>query len=193
MSSINNLLAELDERIIAQRIGIPHDETRMRYSLRSNTVRDWDEFVWIITDYYTKHYAACVSPGANLPDFVAFGRAEELLDREYHRRGGNMVTAYPNARDGLNGGMRAVLDVIAEGLKAEAVEHYIRYVFNRYVDPFSWEEKMEIIRQFIAQYGVHLGSSIRADQPERYANNYEELIRAYITAMQKTSSIFRRL
>jgi hypothetical protein len=165
----------------------------MRYFLRSNTVRDWDEFVSIIIDYYTKHYAACIGGGGIIPESLAFGQAKELLDREYRRRGGSMATAYADARDGLNGGMSAVLDVIAESLKAQSIESYILYVFDTYVEPFSWEEKVEIMRQFIARCGVHLDSSIRRDRPERYANNYMELIRGYVGAMQKTSSIFRRL
>jgi hypothetical protein len=61
------------------------------------------------------------------------------------------------------------------------------------VTPNSWEQKVEIIRQFIAQCGVHLASSIQINQPERYARDYKELIQAYVTALQKTSSIFRRL
>ena len=106
MSSINNLLAELDERTIAQRIGIPHDEARMRYSLRSNTVGSFDEFNWIIADYYTKHFTACVSHGGNLSASEAASRAKELLEREYRRRGGDIVTAYNDAHDGTNGGLR---------------------------------------------------------------------------------------
>ncbi len=73
------------------------------------------------------------------------------------------------------------------------LERYIRDVFDRYVAPNSWEQKVEIIRQFIAQCGVHLASSIRADQPERYAKSYRELIDQYVSALQRTSSIFRRL
>ena len=86
-----------------------------------------------------------------------------------------------------------VLDMIAEGLKAESVERYIRDAFDRHVTPNSWEQKVEIIRQFIAQCGVHLASSIRTNQPERYASNYRELIQSYVAALQRTSSIFRRL
>lgn len=193
MSSINNLLAELDEKTIAQRIGIPHDEARMRYSLRSNTIGTFDEFTGIIADYYTKHFTACVSHGGSLSMSEAASRAKELLEREYRRRGGDIVTAYNNAHDGTNGGVRLVLDTIAEGLKAEAVEHYIRDAFDRHVAPNSWEQKVEIIRQFIDRCGVHFASSIQTDQPERYASNYRELIQAYIAALQRTSSIFRRL
>ena len=191
--SVDSLLAELDERTIAQQIGIPHDEARMRYPLQSNTVNSFDEFDSVITDYYNNHFTKCISHGGSLSTAEASGSAKELLEQEYRRRGGDIVMAYNDAHDGTNGGMRVVLDHIAEGLKAQSVERYIRDAFDRYVAPNLWEQKVEIIRQFIAQCRVHLASSIRADQPERYAQNYQELIRSYVSALQKTSNIFRRL
>jgi hypothetical protein len=89
--------------------------------------------------------------------------------------------------------MRVALDTIAEGLKAESVERYIADAFDRHVAPNSWEAKVEIIRQFIAQCGPYLSSSIKATQPERYAHDWSELIRSYVNGLQETSSIFRRL
>jgi len=86
-----------------------------------------------------------------------------------------------------------VLDKLAGALKAESVEMYIREVFDRHVAPNTWQDKVTIIRQFISQCGVHLASSIRADEPERYARDFQELIRAYSAALQRTSSIARRL
>lgn len=191
--SIGNLLAELDERTIAQRIGIPHDEARMRYPLNTNTARSFDEFNGIIGDYYNTHFNRVISHGGNLLNSEAASRAKELLEREYRRKQGDIVTAYNDAHDGTNGGMRVVLDTIAEGLKAESVERYIRDAFDRYVAPNSWEQKVEIIRQFIRRCGVNLGYSINPHQPERYAHNYQELIRSYVLALQQTSRVFRRL
>lgn len=193
MSSIKNLLSELDERTIAQRIGIPHDEARMRYRLNSNTIRDFNEFNHIIGSYYNYHFTACVSNGGSLAMSEAAGRAKELLEKEYRRREGDIVTAYNDAHDGTQGGLRVVLDTIAEGLKAESVERYIRDAFDRHVTPNSWEQKVEIIRQFIVHCGTFLSSSIQTNQPERYARDYRELIHSYVTALQRTSSIFRRL
>ena len=194
MATVNLLLEELDERTIARRVGIVNDETRMRYQLMSNTVGSFDEFSREIGDYYSYHFTDCISFGGSLPPFEAMGRAKEILDQEYRRRnGGNIITAYNDAHDGLNGGMRHILDIIAERLKAESVQRYVRDVFDRYVAPNSWEDKVEIIRQFMAHCGTYLASSIRIDQPERYAQNYEELIRSYVAALQRTSTIFRRL
>lgn len=193
MAAIDHLLAALDERTIAQRIGLPHDEARMRYPLQSNTVGTFDQFSDIIADYYNFHHQ-CVSNGGSLSRVDAAGRAKELLDREYRRRHrSDIVGAFNNAHDGTNGGLRVVLDVIAEALKTEFVERYIRDVFDRHVAPNDWDTKVEIIRQFIRQCGANLASSIRASQPERYAQNYQELIRSYVDSLRETSSIFRRL
>ena len=190
MASIESLLSELDERIIAQRIGIPHDEARMRYHLNSNTVRSFDEFTEAIGRYYNYQFTTCVSNGGNLAASEAAGRAKEMIKSEYRRKG-DIEAAYNDAHAGTNGGMRMVFDIIAEGLKAESVERYIRDVFDRHVTPNSWEQKVEIIRLFIDRYGAHLSSSISSDQPERYADRYEELIRSYVEALKQTSAIFR--
>jgi hypothetical protein len=193
MAAIDSLMAELDERTIAWRVCRPHDEARGRYYLMFNNVGTWNEFREIIVDYYTKHCVACFIHSADLPDSMAYCGATDLIAREYRRRGGDIVTAYNDAHDGTNGGLRAVLDTIAEGLKADAVEAYVRNVFDKYVEPDSWEQRVEIVRQFMVRYGDYLDSSIRTDKPERYANNYKELISAFVAGMQKTSSIFRRL
>jgi hypothetical protein len=103
------------------------------------------------------------------------------------------LNAYKDAHEGSNGGLRVILDIIADGLKVESMEDHIRDVFDRYVAPNSWEQKVSIIQQFIRHCGTSLSSSIRADQPERYAQNYEELIRSYADGLKTTSSVFRRL
>jgi hypothetical protein len=194
MVNIAGLMDELSEKTIAQKIGIPHDEARMRYPLLSNTVENFEEFSWIIGDYCNYHFTNCVSFGGTLSSSEAAGRAKELVEQEFRRkRGGDIVTAFNDSHDGTNGGLRVVLDTIAEGLKAESVERHIRDAFDRYVAPNSWELKVEIIKQFIRECGAFLSSSIRIDQPERYAQNYQELIRSYVTALQNTSTIFDRL
>ena len=192
MAAIDSLLAALDERQIAQKVGLHHDEARLRFPLSKNTVSDFDEFSSIIADYYNHHFQH-VSKGGSLSQSDAAGRSKEVLEREYRRRGSDVVGAFNDAHDGTNGGLRVVLDTIAEALKVEFLERYIRDVFDRHVSPNEWDTKVGIISQFIDQCGANLASSIRSDQPERYAQNYQELIRSYVKSLQTTSSIFRRL
>lgn len=193
MATISSLLSDLNERTIAQRVGIKHDERRMRYLLNSNTVADYSEFRAHITDYFNYHYTGCVSHGGQLSSSEAYGRVKELLEKEYRKRGGNIVSGFNDTRDGTNGGLRVVLDTVAEALKAESVERYITDAFDRHVAPNSWEQKVDMIKQFIAHCGPYLSSSIHTTQPERYAHDYSELIRSYVEGLRQTSSIFRRL
>ena len=192
MGSLESLVAVLDELAIARNVTNAHDEVRMHYSLTKNTVGDFDEFTDVITDYFNYHFSQCVVPGGVMSRTEAAGRAKEILEKEYRRQGGNIITAYNDAHDGTNGGLRVIFDKIAEQLKAESVERYIRDAFDKYVTPNSWEQKLAIMENFIARYGHMLPSSILADQPERYAHNYEELIRGLIDSLKKTSSLFRR-
>jgi hypothetical protein len=192
MATIDNLLTALDERTIAQRVGI-HDEARLRYPLRSNTVDSFDQFRAIIADYYNYHFTACVSHGGRLSGGEDYVRAKEVLEREYRRRRGDIVSAFNDAHAGTNGGMRSILDILTENLKAEAVGHYVTDAFDRYVAPNSWPQKVELIRQFMASCGYLLSSSVATSQPERYAHDYTELIQAYVQGLQQTSAIFRRL
>lgn len=192
MGTLEYLLSMTDELAIAKNVSIAHDEARIQYALRKNTVANYAEFIEKITDYYNHHVSRCILHGGYLSRTEAAGRAKQALDQDYRRRGGNLMTAFKDASDGTAGGLRVVLDRLSESLKAESVEMYIREAFDRYVAPSSWEEKVDIMRQFIARFEDLLSSSIRADQPERYAFNFEELIRSYIDSLRKTSSIFRR-
>jgi hypothetical protein len=190
--SLQHMLSELDERTIARRVGQPHDEARLRYSLRSNTVPDFDAFSNLIGDYVNAHLAACVSGGGRLAPGDARSHAKQLLTEVYRRRNGDIVTAFNDAQAGTNGGLRVILDHLAEALKAEAVERYTRDAFDRHVAPNDWDAKVELIRQFMTRFGPMLGSAVRMHQPEAYARDYEPLIRAYVAALQQTSAIFRR-
>ena len=192
MVSIDSLLKKIDELTIAKKVGLPNDEARISYPLKSNTVDNFDDFARIIGDYYNHHFSHCVASGVRLSASEARGRAKEILKREYRGGGGDITAAYSHAHGGTNGGLRVVLDTIAESIKAKSVERYIRDVFDRHVTPNSWERKVEIIRQFINQTGMERDPSINKNKPEMYAQNYQELIRAHVKGLQITSSIFKK-
>lgn len=187
MSTIDDLCAAIREDAIARHVGIAHDEARLAYRLpgNKNTVNNFDEFNALIADYYNYHLTQCVTHGGGLAHFEASGRASEILEREYKHQGGDLMSAYRDAHDGTNGGMRIILDIIADHLKAESAERYVRGVFHRYVDPSSWDQKVEIIRQFIERNPQVLPPYIDKNRPERYAQNYDELIKVFMDGLKK--------
>lgn len=193
MSMSSSLIGEMDERFIAQQVGIPHDEAFMQYRTRSNTVGDIHAFFEIIGHYYQYHHSQCVSRGGVIDQFEARSQAKEIVTSEYKKRGGNINTAFNDAHDGTNGGLRGILSILADALKAKSVENHMRDAFDRHVAPNSWQEKVAIIRDFMSQCGEYLRADLDVEHPERYAGEYEELIRTYVRNMQSTSSVFRRM
>jgi len=193
MAKIDVLLSALNERAIAQNVAIEHDQTRAEYRNYSITVETYAEFERIITDYCGHHYNKCLAKGGRLDSAQASSIAKTEIENVYKKRNGNLSSAFDDATYGINGGMRYILDIIADGLKTQAIENYTRSVFDRIVAPVDWDQKVEIIRQFIDRCGTNLHDSIDSHNPARYAQNYNELIRAYVDSLKNVSSIFRRL
>jgi hypothetical protein len=193
MVSIKTLLAALDERQIAREVGLPRDEARNSFRLQRNTVETFREFEDILADYMSHDFSCCVAKGASLRRCDALGEAKRLIENQYRRRGGNIVTAFNDAQQGTHMGVRGLLDMLCEAKKAIALEDYVRDCFDRHVAPNAWAEKVELMRQFLQAVGPILDKSIDINDPERYAADYTDLVRGYTDSLEQTSSMFRRL
>jgi len=93
------------------------DAARLSFQPGSDEVYDADSFLDLITSFCThlkRHAGLPVSPEADLVQ----GEASSLLIRAYAREGG-YGTALANALDHTHGGIRRVLDVMTDTLKAE--------------------------------------------------------------------------
>lgn len=193
MSHINDLLEELDEATIANKITNPHDEARMRFPLRRNIVADYPEFIQLLGDYYAYHFSLCVANGGTISKSQAQQSAKQTVENHMRRQNGDIATAYENCRTGVQGGMRILLDAICDTLKSEAVERHVGDVFDRHVLPVSWSEKLTIIEEFLKHCQAFLGDSIDVSDPARYAASYRPLIQAYTEGLTQTARAFRRL
>jgi len=193
MSRIANMIEDLRETTIARNIGIPHDQARNGFPIQSNVVTDYPQFEHLIASYYSHHYKLTY-PGCALPWSECLDRAKHVLEQEFQRRHrGDLVSCYRGAVAGLDGGVRAILDILAESIKAQAVQRYVREVFDRYVSPVERSDKVAIIREFFAECGRYLSPTIDQSDPSRYARDYTSIVNAYVMSLQEVSSIFRRL
>jgi hypothetical protein len=192
MSLTGAMLNELDERTIARRVARPHDEARLSFHLARNVVGSYDEFADIMARYVQHHHTSCIAPGGRLSRIDAAGQAKEILKQEYRRQGGDDVSAYHDCKDGVNGGLRQVCDLLCDHLKAEAIENYTRDVFDRYLPPAdNYSLRVQMVSDFIRHCGVAL-PGIDVSHPSRYSERLEELVRAFVRGLRQISTIFRR-
>lgn len=190
MEKLRNILNELDEAYIVKNISKKHDEARIKYPLNSNTVPNDSAFDELIGDYYNYHFANCNCTGSRLTRAEAVGRAKEIITKKYHRRGLDKLNAYSDGKNGTNGGMREILDIIMETLKEEEIERHFRDVIDRHISPSNWEEQVDIIKELFQI--LPESEQIKKETPERYARNYEELIRSISEHFIYQAKIFRR-
>ena len=188
---VESLLSALNEVTIAREVGTAHDNARMAYRPALQRIDSYEAFEDLVGDYVIYHHERCVARGGQLSRAQAIGMGEAMLDQAYRREGGNKLTAFHDVRDSTNGGVRSIFDRLADAFKEEAVEFYMRRVFANHVSPEDWTGRVALMREFLNVYGHLLDPSIDLDSPERYTSKTEEIIRAYISGLRRTSNMFR--
>lgn len=188
MGVLERILEELDETYLVEHVTKKHDEARIQYPLRSITVDNDIEFDNLIADYYNFHFTKCVSNGGALSRAESAGRAKEILDNYCRRNRINRLNVYSNGKTGVDGGMRKILDIIMESMKEDSVEKHYKDVIDRYVTPSSWDEQIDLIKEYFKR--IPDTSHFDKDHPEKYARDYEELIRNRVEQLKSVSKIF---
>ena len=189
---IKVLLDALDEDTISTEVGGPHDDARMNFSFSSESLSSFAQYIDVIGRYYNHHFSTCVTDGGRLTASEAQQRAREILEKEYRRENGNIVMAYNDAFSKRNGGIRRQIDLMADHLREEGTRRYVQGVFDRYVAPNSWPEKVTIIREFMAEMSHVLGKSVDPSTPERYASDFQLLIQAFAKGIDGPKRMARR-
>lgn len=185
--SIPQLLHAIQPRSIASEVTMAIDRKAMHSPMDFEKLGTFNGYLEELGRHYKYVY------GQPLSDAEAEGRAERILDREYHDRGGNIVSAYQDAVEATNGGFLAHRQMITEAIKGEATEFYVQATFSRFFDRSSWEARVEAVRAFIAYCGHDLAGLVDPDKPERHAHDFQELVRAYVAALHRNAARFRRL
>lgn len=173
------------------RESIPHDRARASYPLSSTTVNSWQDFEQILADYY-RHHCRGVGGGDYGDASQNLAEAKNLAMRGAGRNT-TIKKLFRDATSGADGGVRQVLDHLADGIKQQFLERYISDKFDAYISPCSIDEATEIIRQFFEKYQHILPTSIDFGKPMYYAANYKEYLNLFAQSMASVASEFRRL
>jgi hypothetical protein len=150
---VDRILRLLDQSRINREVLMPHDEARETFRLPTMRARDAREFKWIVTTYY-QHHLRHSGEGTASED-VAFGQVKRLLDslfnKDQYQEGYNV--ALRMGLDGADGGLRNVLNQIADTLKARHLQDYLEHVYHDHINPLSKTENLELSRAFYRRFG----------------------------------------
>jgi hypothetical protein len=187
---LQKLLAMLDERGIATHVGRHHDNARLQFAPPGNQVNSFTEFRQLVCQFYNFQLTQSLGAGP-VPEYEAWGRVKPILEQAYRRRRQTINNAIADAIEGTNGGVRGILDTIADAMKEESVQNFTEGAFDNVCPPNSWSGKVELMRQFQHQYGEALGEPVRSMPAEAYASHYKELLQSFVHHMNDVARQFR--
>ncbi len=144
-------------------------------------------------DAISRRYAALLqslgSPTVS-PDTPAVREdAVALVERTFQWDGG-YSGALAEAKDR---GVSHVLKAMTERFIQEARLRYAHRVFKETLAPLAFQDRVALVKAFVAKAGPSLPPEIRSQQPERLVSHCEALLEAYVRSMDKVKGLLRTL
>ncbi len=190
--ALETILSQIDAESLAVGIGLPIDAARASYTMDSVTVASYEEFNDAISAFYL-HLRLRIHPGTTpLSSSVVSADAIALLERAFSVRGG-LEAALAEAKEATHGGMRQVLDAMTEQLKTDEKAKHVTRVLREALDPLDWNAKVALMAAFLERLAAILPPELRSAPPERFARQWEMLVRVYVASLDQLKGVLRTL
>jgi hypothetical protein len=191
-SRLDGVLAELDRDALTKNVALPIDAARACYVADAVTVQSDEEFLDAICAFYLHmlRHTGSVFGTADTAD--AGAEALALLERSFARRGGRKA-ALAEARTGNSGGLRFVFDLMTECHKQLKLEDHVRYVLAEAMDSADYDAKVNLMAAFLKRHKHELPTDIASTPPARFANHWDDVVRAYCESMTTLTARLRAL
>lgn len=190
----NTVLSLINEQALSKKFSAI-DSARACFILESLKVKSYEELINILQTYYI-HMQRYTGSGPEKPD-MSQARSEviKLLESTFREKGGDK-TAFVQARDCTQGGIRSILDQITEHYKAHKQEAYINRVFKDAIADMDWQERVKSIRAVIKEIGRFLPEELKNQPPEKFARSDETIeiiIRTYVRCSDNFNQSLSRM
>ena len=178
-ADLNAMLQLLDEKNIANTVGISCYMARNTYPMRKPTVNNFDELLEEATGFFQHMHRAVVGMGKiTMPDWMAAGHARGILERI------GIEDAYTIASEGIRGGLHTIFEAIYRQINEEMEERYIELVLVKYVDPVDWDDRIELMRQYLQRFARNIPANKQPKKAAELAVNYKEIIKMHMKYLQ---------
>ena len=190
---VDRILDLLSQDRINREVLQQHDVARESFQAPSVTVRDHQEFKFLVTSYVEHHKR--VTDGGTPGPAAAFGEGKRILDKAFGQDQfqEGYAAAMQAALSGANGGLRQVLNEIADALKHHALNEYMDHVYHQHINVLSKEDNRELSRAFFQRFGPILQRfGVQVDQ-DTFAWNTRAALEYHRQVIAQITGIARKL
>ena len=190
-AALDALLAEINAEALANSVGLPIDAARAAYALNEVIVDSYDVFQETVSAFYlslVRRAGLAVPAGSETIE----AEARDLVERAFRDKGG-WNAAWAEARHGIHGGMRFILDAMTEQYKTEQQAKRVSRALKAVLDPLDWDARVEFMAAFMDRLRLHLPREIMDQPPARFAYHYEPIVRTYVRSLDGVKQLLRAL
>jgi hypothetical protein len=192
-AAFDAVVTQINEYALAHRFGIPIDSARGSYSLDASTVPSREAFLDLQEAFYI-HLQNWINDETGPSPDTQHARSEVigLMDEAFKDQGGHEA-AYARARDGTQGGLRSVLDTVAEQYKRTCYSNYVRKVFYETVSVMEWDQRVRFMQGAMERLRPFLPPELRDEPPERFVRENGAIVKCYVESLDRLNRVFRTL
>jgi hypothetical protein len=188
---VDFIISQIDSTALAKTVAMPIDTARATYMLDSLTISSNDEFYDVISAFYLHLQRHFHSASESVDINTVRADAIALVERIFADKGG-FKAAMNEAKDAVTGGMRFILDAMTEQFKAECQAKHVNRVIKEAITPLDIDAQIALISILLKRLAPHLPKEIATAPPERFIEQYEIIVKAYVRSLDKINEVFRR-
>ena len=190
-SDLQKIFSQISSEQVSKKVSQPIDHARAVYIFDKVTVDSTDQFFKTITSFYLHLIShTALAPAEVNPDQLE-ASALQLLQRAFANNGGENA-ARTEAFHGNSGGLRFIFDQMTEQFKFEQKTGYINSILIRAVDQESIDERIEFTKALLEYIEPWLPAEYKDRPASTLIDRYQEIIKCYVSSLDKLKQTFRR-
>lgn len=179
---VEEIFRKISPRVLDDEIGAPIDAARGSYEPEHETVSSHEELMLSLRRFYRHIVRARNQSARDAGRAFIDAQCDDLASRAFPGPDG-MRWAVEEARSGVGGGIRHLLDRMTNQYKRERYEKRVSATLKR-MNRFDTAEARELMRALLAKMRLIAPDEIPDDEADYYTEHFEDLARAYVGAMQ---------
>jgi len=189
-ADLQKIFSQISSEQVSKKISQPIDHARAVYIVDKITVDTTEQFFKTITSFYLHLIShTALAPAEVDPDQIE-ASALQLLQRAFSNNGGENA-ARTEAFTGNTGGLRVIFDQMTEQFKFEQKTGYINSILSRAVDQESISERVEFTTALLEYIRPWLPAEYKDRPPATLIDRYSEIIKCYVSSLDKLKQTFR--
>ncbi len=173
MSKLKQILNAVDQKVIDRDFITPCRMAEQSYREEDIVPDTFDKFSCECSNYWNHLHSYYYKTQKTFSNIMGFGMAMKRIDQVLGTKGG-LRMAFEKARTETFG---SVKNMITNAFIGELINDYIGAVLKTYINPYDYNEKKELMKDYVELMNLH---GISEGDFQQMVSHYEIVIRSHV-------------